>query len=322
MMSHAAIDLLEACMWSCRYRGNKGSNKSFSKFLRICTAVAPLYVYAESTHQLKEYFSAMGFAAPFDFSTEQMTGGSAGFGPEQDEREQTEHTLRELSRRFQKVLSADKEVCQQISEEMAMLEKELARLEETTLQVENQYRQDSQANDRLAEEAQQLQHKVAEAQQRLLELRDDCRALNLESLSLRRDRNHLVEELGFLQRSLDDEMHTLHALEQMNANFQAFHDDMEANAELLLHQRKELMGQVSKERELSRQDARQNNELRNLLERRKREQAVFASGGSRQSATPKDSAVQSAQSPAISSDHSWASFLSQPAVEKDKAAAR
>ncbi|CAE7730129.1 CARNS1 [Symbiodinium sp. CCMP2592] len=189
----------------------------------------------------------------------------------------------------------------------------------------------------------------AEAQRRLVELRDDGRALNLdpwpkwssqwklstsavskESLSLRKDRNHL--ELGFLQRSLDDEMHTLQSLQQMNASFQAFHADMEANTELLLHQRKELIGQVSKERELSRQDARQNNELRNLLERRRREQAALVSGhtGHKEPLTPPDSAAQAnpsgTQSPraaVISNAHTWASFLSQPgASEKDKATTR
>ncbi|CAE7305993.1 CARNS1 [Symbiodinium pilosum] len=243
-----------------------------------------------------------------------------------EDQEEREHMLRELSRRFEKVLSADREIVHQISEEMASLEKELARIEETTLQADHRFVQDSQTSDRLAEEAKQLEHKVAEAQGRLLELRDECRAMNLESLSLRKDRNHLVEELGFLQRSLDDEMHTLHSLEQMNGSFQAFQADMEANAELLLHQRKELISQVSKERELSRQDARQNSELRNLLERRRREQAALVSHH-RQSPTPADLTIvkvgDGMSSSHIPDGHTWASFLSQTSTsDKEKAAAR
>eukprot|EP00439_Symbiodinium_sp_Y106_P030261 s8955_g3.t1 len=274
----------------------------------------------------------MDFAASFDFGAEQ----GPGFGESEpfplERGSAPQRNGEDLSRRFEKVLSADREICQQIDEEMAGLEQELARIEDATLKVEQQCMQDSKAKDYMVEEAQQLEHKVAEAQRRLVELRDDGRALNLESLSLRKDRNHLVEELGFLQRSLDDEMHTLQSLQQMNASFQAFHADMEANTELLLHQRKELIGQVSKERELSRQDARQNNELRNLLERRRREQAALVSGhiGHKEPLTPPDSAAQanpsgtpSPRAAVISNAHTWASFLSQPgASEKDKATTR
>mmetsp|Transcript_4691 Transcript_4691/g.8411 ORF Transcript_4691/g.8411 Transcript_4691/m.8411 type:complete len:317 (-) Transcript_4691:17-967(-) len=254
---------------------------------------------------------------PFDFGTDttptRFDMEERPKMPKQDDQQ----TMQELSRRFEKVLLADREICQQISDEMSLLEQELAQIQESAHQVEHQSVEDVEAKERLAGEANQLELQVADAQRRLLELRDDCRALNMESLSLRRDRNHLMEELTFLQRSLDDETQTLQSLEHMNSTLQAFQNDLESNAEILLHQRQQLTSQVNKERDLSKQDARQNHELRNLLERRRREQAACHS--QKQLVGPHEAKV-TGKGTHITSEHTWASFLSQSSSEKDKTA--
>lgn len=90
-------------------------------------------------------------------------------------------------------------------------------------------------------------------------------------LSMRRDRKHLSEEVEFLQSTVGSERRALESLDHMNHIFDSYNREMEATAELLTRQRKELP--VAKEQQQLRQEERHNNELRNLLERRKREHA-------------------------------------------------
>eukprot|EP00913_Durusdinium_trenchii_P020411 g19175.t1 len=83
---------------------------------------------------------------------------------------------------------------------------------------------------------------------------------------MRSDRRHLSEEVSFLQQAVNQQRRSLENLEHMNRVFESFNKEMDAKAELLTRQRKELP--VAKEQQLQRQEERQNNELRNLLERR------------------------------------------------------
>eukprot|EP00435_Cladocopium_sp_Y103_P074204 s78_g47.t1 len=184
-----------------------------------------------------------------------------------------ERSLQELARRFQRTLAADREVSKQISEEMHVLAEELRM--DAAQQVEQQNAQEARQQQQLDGEQKSLTQQLAEQQHRLMELRDESRALNLENLSMRRDRKHLSEEainicpnrllLGVPRRR------ALESLDHMNHIFDSYNKEMEATAELLTRQRKELP--VAKEQQQLRQEERQNNELRNLLERRKREHA-------------------------------------------------
>jgi len=187
--------------------------------------------------------------------------------------ESDERTLQELARRFQRTLAADREVSKQIGEEMQVLAQELSLVQDAAQQVEQQNAQEAQQRQQLDHDQQQLTQQLAEQHQRLLELRDQSRALNLENLSMRRDRTHLSEELEFLQLTMGSEQRAVENLDRMNQVFDSYNKEMEAAAELLTRQRKELP--VAKEQQELRQEERQNNELRNLLERRKREQATF-----------------------------------------------
>ncbi|CAJ1409736.1 unnamed protein product [Effrenium voratum] len=227
-----------------------------------------------------------------------------------------EEALSELSRRFEKVLAADREVSKLIREEMQGLEDELRSVQDSRLQLDRQNTQEAKEREQLSAESQRLELQLSEAKQRLLALRDDCRAMNLESLSMRRDRSHLAEEMAFLQRSLDTETRSLEGLAKMNQSILNFNGGMEANAELLARQRKEL--QLSKEQQQARQEERQNNELRNLLDRRRREQAAMLA--SHQDLQQKHQLVRAMQTDNVSAlsamtksvpldGHSWATSL-------------
>ncbi|CAK9106288.1 Epidermal growth factor receptor substrate 15 (Protein Eps15) (Protein AF-1p) [Durusdinium trenchii] len=228
----------------------------------------------------------------------------------------TASTIRELSRRFDRTLAADREVSKQIGEEMEVLEKELRIVQDTAQQMEQQGAQEAQKHQRLLGEQKALTQRLTEQQHRLLELRDEGRALNLENLSMRSDRRHLSEEVSFLQQAVNQQRRSLENLEHMNRVFESFNKEMDAKAELLTRQRKELP--VAKEQQLQRQEERQNNELRNLLERRKREQASFlASHHELQQKHQLVRAMQSDDITALSAlrrtpppeGHSWATSL-------------
>jgi len=214
----------------------------------------------------KEAISTDFFQETFDdpFRTSQTLAALAAEGAD-------ERSLQELARRFQRTLAADREVSKQISEEMHVLAEELRMVQDAAQQVEQQNAQEARQQQQLDGEQKGLTQQLAEQQHRLMELRDESRALNLENLSMRRDRKHLSEEVEFLQSTVGSERRALESLEHMNHIFDSYNKEMEATAELLTRQRKELP--VAKEQQQLRQEERHNNELRNLLERRKREHA-------------------------------------------------
>jgi len=117
---------------------------------------------------------------------------------------------------------------------------------------------------------------LQEEKKRLGELRDDRRAVNLESISLHRDRGHFAEELTFLRRVAGEEEQTLEVVRAANQYLEKSFRDLEAHTELLDRQRKDLLQQVAKEKELVRNEERQNAEMRNRLERMRREQFTAA----------------------------------------------
>merc|ERR1711920_1096948 len=101
--------------------------------------------------------------------------------------------------------------------------------------------------------------------------REDRRAVNLESLSLRRDRTHFAEECALLQQMAGDEEKTLDVVQKANQYLEKSYYELDAQTGLLEQQRRELLQQVTKEKELVRVEERQSAELRNTLERMKRE---------------------------------------------------
>ncbi|CAE8701795.1 unnamed protein product, partial [Polarella glacialis] len=194
------------------------------------------------------------------------------------EKQQKQQNVQQAVGHFDAIVAVDKEVSQQLRREVDELDRELRQTQELAVQIERQAAQEQRDFERLADEKQKLEKQLSDAKQQLLDFREDRRAVNLESLSLRRDRGHLVEELAFLRRMAEDEEETLEVLGRTNQYLDSSYHDLEASAELLEQQRRELLNQIAKEREQVRHEERQNAELRNTLERLRREQAAVAQG--------------------------------------------
>jgi len=193
-------------------------------------------------------------------------------------REQQHHDLNSVSGQYLAVIEADRTVSQQLRRDVDELEEELQQVRETNDQLEQQVRQEVDESKRLTSQQQQVKRQLEVSKSRLVEHREDRRAINLESISLRRDRDHFADELAFLQRMSDEEEKTLEAHRNANQFLEKSCKSLEAHTQQLELERREVLRQIASEKELARHEERQNAEMRNQLDRMQREQAAAATG--------------------------------------------
>eukprot|EP00928_Gymnodinium_smaydae_P045751 TRINITY_DN30459_c0_g2_i1.p1 TRINITY_DN30459_c0_g2~~TRINITY_DN30459_c0_g2_i1.p1 ORF type:complete len:773 (+),score=187.41 TRINITY_DN30459_c0_g2_i1:135-2321(+) len=172
---------------------------------------------------------------------------------------------------FQAVMAADRSVTQQLRGEVDALEEELQHVRRAQQQLARQVSQERQEAERLQRERGDLERQAGDARRRLGELREGRRAVNLESISMRRDRAHVAEELSFLQRTLADDERTLGVVREANGVLEHSCMSLATQTEQLERQRRDVSAQVKQEQELVRNEERQNAEIRNALERQRRE---------------------------------------------------
>lgn len=193
-------------------------------------------------------------------------------------REQQREELAVVVAQFEAVMEADRTVSKQLKREIDDLEQELRQVHETRDQLERQLRQEADESQRFKTQQQELERRVEGAKNRLVDHREDRRAVNLESISLRRDRDHFADELSFLKRMAEEEEQTLDAIGRSNQFLDKSCKGLEAHTQQLELQRKEVLRQVATEREVARHEERENAETRNQIERMRREQAAAAMG--------------------------------------------
>lgn len=179
---------------------------------------------------------------------------------------------------YEAVIEADRTVSQQLRRDVDGLEEELRHVRETQDHLEQQVRKEADESKRLKSQQQQLERQLGVSKNSLVEHREDRRAVNLESISLRRDRDHFADELAFLQRMSEEEEKTLESHRNSNQFLEKSCKSLEAHTQQLELERKEVLRQVAKERELARHEERQNAEIKNQLERMQREQASAVMG--------------------------------------------
>jgi len=193
-------------------------------------------------------------------------------------RDAFQEQLRAVSTQFESIIAADHEVCRQLRREVDELQDELRHMSELSNQVQQQLEQQRQDYGRLTSQRGDMESRLNEARRRLANLRDSRRAMNLESLSLRRDRTHCEEELGFLKQMAEEEAQTLDVAGRSNILLEKSCLDLEGHAEVLETQRRSLAQQVHQEQDLVRREERSNAELRNKLVQLRRQQAINDAG--------------------------------------------
>merc|ERR1712062_824190 len=100
--------------------------------------------------------------------------------------------------------------------------------------------------------------------------------MDLESLSLHRDRRHLAGEQAFLQQMTIDEETTLSVLGRANKFLERSERELEAQVELLERERRDLLREAGREKDLLQAAERQNAELRGRIERLRRDALLDA----------------------------------------------
>jgi len=239
---------------------------------------------------------------------------------ESKERERREQ-LSNIVGQFECVIAADKAVSRQLRREVDALEEELRHIREAKDQMEKHVSQDTRDAERLASQRTDLERQMEDGRRRLGEQREDRRAVNLESISLRRDREHFADELAFLKRTFEDEERTMEVLQKANNFLEKAYHDLELHTVTLERQRKDLLSQVQQEGDLVRKQERQNAEMRNHLQRLRREQNT--DNETRREASMREMAIREMQSDgppvpayvpaaAAGDSHSWAQRVVPP----------
>lgn len=182
--------------------------------------------------------------------------------------------INSTSQHFSAVMEAERAVSRQLRGEVDVLEEDLRRVREAQAQLGRQVQQEQQQASSLAEERQRLEQQLEDLKYRLAGLRENRRAVNLESISLRRDRDHFSAELSFLQKMAVEEENTLLTLHHTSSVLQKSYHSLEGQTEHLERQRRELVQEVASERESIRLEERNNSEIRNRLDRLRREQVA------------------------------------------------
>lgn len=181
---------------------------------------------------------------------------------------------REISKaceHFSAVIEADRAVSRQLRSEVDKLEDEHQQLRNEHNHVSEEVRREKQQREQMTSEKQRLEQQLAEAKNRLDLLREHRRAVDLESISLRRDRDHVSGELLFLQKMTKEEEITLECLRHTNSDLERSYISIEGQNESLERERRHLVEQVAEERRLVQMGERQNAEIRTRVERLRRE---------------------------------------------------
>ena len=167
---------------------------------------------------------------------------------------------------LQSVSKFDGKLARKLRDEVDQLDSELRRLQDTDVKFEQQAAQESRDCERLLAERLNLERELAEQKQKLQQLQDARSSANLESLALRRDRNHLSHELVFLRQVAENDEEMLLVLKQSNQYLEASYRSLESNSDVLKEIRREIQAQIAKEREQLELDQRQYAEVKKTLE--------------------------------------------------------
>ncbi|CAK9081663.1 Epidermal growth factor receptor substrate 15 homolog [Durusdinium trenchii] len=192
-------------------------------------------------------FGTMGGAPETDLGEDPFrTSGFEPFHPSFPENERT--------RPLQSVLEKDRHLAQQLRKEVDQLDKDLRLDLHGQVSCFPLSKNDSKEIEKLRHHSQALQRDLEEGQRRLSELREARSVANQESLTLRRDQDHLLQELKFLRHMAEEEEELIILLQNSNQYLETSCGNLETNSQ-------DLQRQISTEQE---QLDREKKELRDF----------------------------------------------------------
>lgn len=165
-----------------------------------------------------------------------------------------------------------------------MLEEELKHLRDVAEQIEREVRRGRKEADRLLDQKSESEKQLGYMRSRIQELKEEQRAVNLEQISLRRDRDHYTDEVAFLRRLADGENEEVTSLKQFNLYLEKSYQNMEAHTAELERGRKEVREQIKDEKDRIRKEERETAEMKNKLELMRREMHISTTVRAREEA--------------------------------------
>lgn len=182
-------------------------------------------------------------------------------------------TMRAVATHLEAVIEADAEIVRWLRGDIDRWEERYDRLCGTRSELEREVQACRRESDRATERRGDAGRQVQHAKQQLWDLQAEMRSVSVESVSLRCDLEHVSGELAFMRKAYEDEARSVDALEQANVYLEKSFKGLEVHYSQLERQRRDAQQQVAAEKELTRQEERRNAELKNRLERLRRERA-------------------------------------------------
>jgi len=181
------------------------------------------------------------------------------------------HDIGQLNNHFQAILEADRSYNRYLRTDMESKEAAAQKTHQDQGHLEGDTQREQQVIEQMLGQRQQLEAELARQRQLLADMHEERRGVDMEAISLRKDRDHFAEELAFLQRLLHEEEQHLAIVNNVNLTIERSYQALETHTGQLDHQRKELLGQVEMEKEAVKQEEKDNAELRHKLERMHRQ---------------------------------------------------
>eukprot|EP00746_Dinoflagellata_sp_MGD_P005209 gnl/MRDRNA2_/MRDRNA2_110083_c0_seq1.p1 gnl/MRDRNA2_/MRDRNA2_110083_c0~~gnl/MRDRNA2_/MRDRNA2_110083_c0_seq1.p1 ORF type:complete len:816 (-),score=161.65 gnl/MRDRNA2_/MRDRNA2_110083_c0_seq1:58-2151(-) len=189
----------------------------------------------------------------------------------EDNPNRLQNTSKAVARHLEAIIDSDADVTRLLQKEIIKLEDSFAKIRRQISEVESDVHTLKREGDREVAKRDESQRQTQNAKYKLEDLQADCRSCNIEYISLQRDLDHLRGEMHFMKRQIAEEEKSLDALQHANLYLEKSCKGLELHSSQLIRNQREAAADLAAERELVRQEERNNAEVRNHLERKKRE---------------------------------------------------
>lgn len=230
-----------------------------------------------------------------------------------ESREQTLRDTRDVQR-LDGIIEADRRLGRYLQREVDAICENVQTLKDIAANLERETRREARDRDRLRQQRDDFVRQLTFSKKRLENLKEERHKLSLESISIRRDRDHYSEEAAFLARAVEAAQKdlTLFGESEMQVD-KAFHQ-CDAQIQELERKRREVQDELKQEKDRMRQDERTNAEIKAKIDRLQREvQSQFVPEVSprekpRGTMRPEVKKSELPLEPS-STEHTWAAFL-------------
>lgn len=155
---------------------------------------------------------------------------------------------------FEGLLAAERMLVQSLRVDTDELDEELHQLEELCRQEEREAARERAEADRIEQERVQLEGQIDASRRNLGELKREHEILHMESITLRRDRNHYGTQAAFLEKVYEEGVNDVQSLQRSVEYLEQSNQSLAAHTQSLEEARREILEQVRYEKELLRKE--------------------------------------------------------------------